>query len=59
MVKLQLSHDDQSLLLDSCQRCGGLWFDAGEVAQLSHCSPSLLESHIRLNANRGIGGFCD
>lgn len=47
MVKLQfLSTPD--LQLDHCQRCGGIWFDAGEVSQLRSCRPQALWGQVML-----------
>ena len=37
------------LLLDYCQRCGGIWFDAGEIPQLRRYHPQVLWRHIVLH----------
>ncbi len=37
MEKVQVS---ETLVLDVCMRCNGVWFDAGEVAQLARCKPA-------------------
>ncbi|HEU5261126.1 MAG TPA: zf-TFIIB domain-containing protein [Gemmatimonadales bacterium] len=45
--KLQPSPDLQ-LVLDYCQRCGGVWFDQAEVALLRRCHPLALAVHVEL-----------
>lgn len=47
MEKLKPSAD-VDLLLDSCKRCGGIWFDAGEVDRLRQCHPQALAAHVVL-----------
>lgn len=47
MSKLELS-EEADLLLDSCGRCGGFWFDYGEVQQLRRCKPQVLWRKIVL-----------
>ncbi len=37
---------DVELDLDYCSRCGGVWFDAGEVLQLRRCHPQALVRRI-------------
>lgn len=37
------------LLLDYCQRCGGIWFDAGEIPQLRRYHPQVLWRRIVLH----------
>jgi Zn-finger nucleic acid-binding protein len=50
MQKLQFDkHKD--LTLDFCKRCGGMWFDCGEVQQLRGLHPSYLSQKIELNNN--------
>lgn len=39
---------DQPLELDYCRRCGGVWFDAGEVAALRAARPRALWAHVEL-----------
>lgn len=34
------------LVLDHCARCGGVWFEAGEVQRLRHCEAELLWREI-------------
>ena len=36
----------RELVLDHCGRCGGVWFDAGEVQQLRRCDPGALWSAV-------------
>ena len=36
----------EELVLDHCDRCGGVWFELGEVQQLRRCDPSALWSAI-------------
>ena len=38
----------QPLVLDACKRCGGGWFDAGEVAALRRARPDALWAKIAL-----------
>ncbi len=47
MVKQQIGKTEE-LLLDHCQRCGGIWFDYGEVQQLHRCRPQALWRQIDL-----------
>ncbi len=45
----QLSPSEElELILDYCNDCGGMWFDAGEVRQLHLCSPDVLSSRITM-----------
>lgn len=39
---------NNELQLDYCRRCGGMWFDRGEVDQLRKCSPKALKTTILL-----------
>ena len=34
------------LVLDHCPRCGGIWFELGEIQQLRHRKPSQLWKHL-------------
>ena len=36
------------LILDHCQRCGGIWFDYGEVQGLHQCRPQALWQQIEV-----------
>ncbi len=38
-VNLEKAPVSENLLLDHCPRCGGVWFDAGEVDRLPECNP--------------------
>ena len=40
--------DAGGLDLDHCRRCGGVWFDEGEVARLRRYHPRVLRAHITL-----------
>jgi Zn-finger nucleic acid-binding protein len=39
---------DRELVLDYCRRCGGVWFDAGEVGALREARPKGLGSIVEL-----------
>lgn len=39
----------QELVLDACKRCGGIWFDAGEVQLLAQIHPQVAQRQIALN----------
>jgi Zn-finger nucleic acid-binding protein len=39
---------DRELVLDYCRRCGGVWFDAGEVRALREARPKGLGSSVEL-----------
>lgn len=39
---------EASLVLDYCTRCGGVWFDEGEVARLRQCQPRALAAKVEL-----------
>ena len=45
MAKQQIGPSSE-LILDHCQRCGGIWFDYGEVQGLRHCRPQALWQQI-------------
>jgi len=38
----------QPLVLDACRRCGGVWFDSGEVAALRRSKPEALWTTVEL-----------
>ncbi len=38
-VNLEKVSIGETLVLDHCPRCGGVWFDAGEVERLPTCDP--------------------
>lgn len=46
MDKVQMGGQGSSLVIDHCQRCGGVWFEKGEAQQLTRHSPSALWKHI-------------
>jgi Zn-finger nucleic acid-binding protein len=48
MVKIR-PEAGKALVLDYCRRCGGVWFDAGEVAALRAASPRALWAHVALS----------
>jgi len=48
LKKIQLTAHT-SLLLDYCPRCGGMWFDKGEVERLQQFQPASLNKKIVLN----------
>ncbi|MBF0529217.1 MAG: zf-TFIIB domain-containing protein, partial [Deltaproteobacteria bacterium] len=47
MDKLKLGEKDQ-LTLDYCQRCGGIWFDFGEVGKLSSLPSTAMTGKVTL-----------
>lgn len=47
MDKLRPS-DELELTLDYCDKCGGIWFESGEVRQLRFCPPEVLSSLISM-----------
>jgi Zn-finger nucleic acid-binding protein len=47
MQKLKLGTDN-NIVLDFCKRCGGIWFDYGEVKQLCSLQPNVLFNKIYL-----------
>lgn len=40
--------ENPPLTLDACNRCGGMWFDHGEVNQLKQLQPQLVETHVQV-----------
>ena len=48
MTKLRLVAQG-NLVLDHCQRCGGIWFDAEEIPRLRQYHPQVLQRHITLH----------
>jgi Zn-finger nucleic acid-binding protein len=49
MEKARVGHS-QELELDFCRRCGGVWFELGEVQHLRRHPPDVLGRHISLHA---------
>lgn len=47
MVKIKPA-PDRPLELDYCRRCGGIWFDPGEVGALRGLTPQALWTHVHL-----------
>ena len=52
MEKIHIRDNSGTLILDACPRCGGLWFERGEVGQLSARKPSTLRAHVPTRADR-------
>jgi Zn-finger nucleic acid-binding protein len=52
MEKVHVEGGGSSLTLDYCPRCGGLWFDRGEVGHLATRKPSSLAPHVSAPAER-------
>jgi Zn-finger nucleic acid-binding protein len=50
MEKVRLGSNPH-IELDVCRRCGGMWFDAGEVARLRRLKPQALWTHVEANAD--------
>ena len=46
MEKVQLQRGADVLVLDHCQRCGGVWFEKGEVQRLTRHAPEELWKFI-------------
>ncbi len=46
MEKVSLRRTDEGLVLDHCARCGGVWFEKGEVPRLAQQDPAELWKHI-------------
>jgi Zn-finger nucleic acid-binding protein len=46
MEKLVLETAGEALVLDHCARCGGVWFEEGEVDALGRCEAGLLWGEI-------------
>lgn len=44
----KLEFKDPQLTLDTCSRCGGMWFDYGEVNQLKHMNPKFVMKKVAL-----------
>lgn len=52
MDKVHIRDRSGTLTLDTCPRCGGLWFERGEVGQLSARKPSAIHMHVPTRADR-------
>jgi Zn-finger nucleic acid-binding protein len=46
--KTRLTGSDTALELDSCRRCGGIWFELGEVQHLRRLKPQVLWDKVAL-----------
>jgi Zn-finger nucleic acid-binding protein len=40
--------EELELFLDYCDRCGGMWFESGEVRKLRYCPPEVLSGLISM-----------
>ncbi len=40
--------EEAELILDYCDKCGGMWFESGEVRQLRFCPPEVVSSLISI-----------
>jgi hypothetical protein len=52
MEKARLEGSGGGLTLDYCTRCGGLWFDRGEVGQLAQRKPTAIRQFVPERAER-------
>jgi Zn-finger nucleic acid-binding protein len=52
MDKVHIKDRSGTLTLDTCPRCGGLWFERGEVGQLSARKPSAITTHVPTRRDR-------
>lgn len=52
MEKAPLGGKAGGLTIDYCPRCGGLWFDRGEVGQLAQRSPAVLREFVDARVDR-------
>lgn len=61
MQKIDVGAGPGRMVLDGCGRCGGIWFDAGEVDHLRRLGARAVERHITLKqeAYRKRCGSCD
>jgi len=51
-VVTQGDHGEGELTLDHCPRCGGMWFELGEVQRLRSEPPESLWTHVPTRAER-------
>ncbi|NIN71955.1 MAG: hypothetical protein GTO46_08530 [Gemmatimonadetes bacterium] len=47
MQKISPSEETE-LILDYCDKCGGMWFESGEVRELRYCPPEVVSSLISI-----------
>ncbi len=61
MQKIEVGAGAGRTMLDGCGRCGGIWFDAGEVDHLRRLGVRAVERHVTLKqeAYRKRCGSCD
>jgi Zn-finger nucleic acid-binding protein len=52
MQKAPIPGHGTTLMVDYCTRCGGLWFDRGEVGQLARRPQQLLHEHVTARVER-------
>ena len=52
MEKAPLGGKAAGLTIDYCPRCGGLWFDRGEVGQLAQRAPAVLREFVDARVDR-------
>ena len=52
MEKVHIKDASGALTLDTCPRCGGLWFERGEVGSLAARKASTLRAHVPTRAER-------
>ncbi|MDF2773289.1 MAG: hypothetical protein K0S86_2784 [Geminicoccaceae bacterium] len=52
MEKIDIEDAHNQLTLDYCPRCGGLWFERGEVGHLATRKQSSLHTHVPTRAER-------
>ena len=52
MAKAPLGGNAGGLTIDYCPRCGGLWFDRGEVGQLAQRAPAVIREFVPDRADR-------
>lgn len=52
MEKAPLDGKAGGLTIDYCPRCGGLWFDRGEVGQLAQRAPTVVREFVADRADR-------
>ena len=52
MEKARLDGNAAGLTVDFCPRCGGLWFDRGEVGQIAQRQPQSIQKFVPERADR-------
>lgn len=50
MAKVRVQEESTVLTLDACSRCGGLWFERGEVRRLARREPTALAALVATRA---------